>query len=281
MAVSPTGDLIAFSLVDGTPEVTLSSVFSVRIDATGLTELAAPQSNYPDFSPDGAAVAYSTGDGRICVVELDGPVDCLPSNGDYAVAPQWSPDGHWIAYCAQTGVSCTTVVVEPDGSSPMSIMPQTHSRVDWSPDSRYIALAQCYRSGCHLFVADIGACRDHRLQCLTSFEQEGSAHSPEWSPDGARVAFLSGDLQTNDIVVIDAECFMEPSSCERSAAQLTPAGGRIASFAWSPDSRQLAYLADTGSAVSLRIVQVDGSGTLELHLAGEPALTGLTELAWR
>jgi Tol biopolymer transport system component len=281
MAVSPDGRLIAFSLTDGTPDLTLSSVFSIRSDGAGFAQLAEPQSNFPDFSPDGSAIAYTTGDGRVCLLQLGSLADCLPPSEGHAVAPRWSPDGLFVAFCVQTGTLCTTVVAAVDGSSSVSIMPYTNPYVDWSPDSTDLAFAQCSSSGCRLFVADTAACREHRLQCLTSLGEMGDAYRPAWSPNGRHLAFLSGDFHSNRIILLDAGCILEPTSCPRSALHLTPANGIIASLAWSPDSRQLAYVADTPTGAFLRVVQIDGSGTTEVSLAGELERGGLTELVWR
>jgi dipeptidyl aminopeptidase/acylaminoacyl peptidase len=60
--------------------------------------------------------------------------------------------------------------------------------------------------------------------------------SPQWSPDGSRIAFLShrqGDAGTQ-IYVMDRSC--------GGRRRLTPHDTSISTFAWSPDGKQIAFL---------------------------------------
>ena len=65
-----------------------------------------------------------------------------------------------------------------------------------------------------------------------------SSHSPAWSPDGKRIAFMSRRPGSTKSPV-----FAGPSD-GGAAAPLTDSETEIHAFAWSPDGKQLAYVAD-------------------------------------
>lgn len=65
-----------------------------------------------------------------------------------------------------------------------------------------------------------------------------SSHSPEWSPDGKRIAFLSRRPGTTQ-----SQVYAVPVD-GGEAEPLTDAKTEIHAFAWSPDGKQLAYVAD-------------------------------------
>nr|QNT35710.1 Tol-Pal system protein TolB [uncultured Methanosarcinales archaeon] len=77
--------------------------------------------------------------------------------------------------------------------------------------------------------------------------------SPEWSPDGRRIAYTSGNISNFDIRI------MNPDGSDKK--QLTT-GALISGFDWSPDSRRIAYicrLTKDPKAMEIRIMDADGS----------------------
>lgn len=65
-----------------------------------------------------------------------------------------------------------------------------------------------------------------------------SSHSPAWSPDGKRIAFLSRRPGT-----VRSQVYVVPID-GGEAEPLTSASTEIHAFEWSPDGKQLAYVAD-------------------------------------
>lgn len=75
--------------------------------------------------------------------------------------------------------------------------------------------------------------------------------SPAWSPDGARLAFVSNrDDGYDEIWVINAD--------GSAPTQLTCSSGGALFPAWSPDGTRIVY---TDPGGSLRLIRLDGSGT--------------------
>jgi eukaryotic-like serine/threonine-protein kinase len=79
--------------------------------------------------------------------------------------------------------------------------------------------------------------------------------TPDWSPDGRRIAFQlsAGDTVPKDEIWIY-------SLSERRAARVWDAPGNLASPRWSPDGRWLAYVSDETGAPEVYIRAVSGSG---------------------
>jgi Tol biopolymer transport system component/tRNA A-37 threonylcarbamoyl transferase component Bud32 len=79
--------------------------------------------------------------------------------------------------------------------------------------------------------------------------------TPDWSPDGRRIAFQvsAGDTATKDEIWIY-------SLAEQRAARVWDAPGNLSSPRWSPDGRWLAYVSDETGAPEVYIRAVSGSG---------------------
>jgi dipeptidyl aminopeptidase/acylaminoacyl peptidase len=92
----------------------------------------------------------------------------------------------------------------------------------------------------HLYVFDVATKKAEAITSGTRFDES----SPAWSPDGTRIAFVSkrgdGDLDRHDntdIWVIDAKPGAQPRQIT------TTPNGDEGPLSWSPDGRQIAFLA--------------------------------------
>ncbi|MBI3401081.1 MAG: S9 family peptidase [Acidobacteria bacterium] len=105
-----------------------------------------------------------------------------------------------------------------------------------SPDGRYVAYTvratnwdeNAYETEIWLADTATGATRQ-----LTNGKK--SSQSPAWSPDGARIAFISDRTDKRQLYVIN------PAGGEADA--LTTLEDGVGSFAWSPDGTRIAYTA--------------------------------------
>lgn len=107
----------------------------------------------------------------------------------------------------------------------------------WSPDGEQIAFLSDRTGEYQIYVADATGAAEPRQ--LTSRER-GYPHTLRWSPDGTKIAFTDEtlalqwvDVAIGKVTVVDR--------AEVEPMDIGPEAKPISDFAWSPDSRSLAY----------------------------------------
>ena len=216
-AWSPDGTQIAFAAQIGTREEDqrLTEIYVMRADGTNRRRLTTNEAleGSPTWSPDGERIAFAritepgtaSAHSGIVVIDADGGNEVqitqvvVPS---FDLGPAWSPDGSEIAFTRAAPSAGTDnpragmYVVAPDGSGLRKL---THdgADADWSPGGTRIAFTsyrdsfgqtcfhECGISG-EIYVLDIESGETRRLT-----ESEANDGSPDWSPDGRLIAFVS------------------------------------------------------------------------------------------
>ena len=237
-AWSPNGRRIAF-----TDDVSRSiwTIFLADADGTGRRRLPVPaggalriRNDMPDWSPDEQRIAFTRYveptrrfvESDIFVAGVDGPFLRRVTRSGVAHSPTWSPDGRRIAYIGPTGLSGVSQqlhIVDADGTGDRTL--ESASRI--SPNS----------------VAHV------------------AVSTPEWSPDGRRIAFARGvaGSPASEIFVINVDgtnlrrLTRHAAPCE--ATRRCPLNN--AGPTWSPDSKRIAFLAVPNQ---LQVINADGSG---------------------
>ncbi|MGN6227271.1 MAG: alpha/beta fold hydrolase [Dyella sp.] len=181
-------------------------------------------------------------------------------------AVQLSPDGRQLAWVVDTAGKPAIMLAGADGRGAHRLNTRdkpgrcSESDIAWAPDSRHLAfLTDCPSAGAKpgqkdLVLADpAGKAAPKRLAAL-----HGYAHDLAWSADGRRLAFLYVEGATRVASAVAAakpaagEIGVDGLEVQRVAAVpaaggavqlLTPAASYVYEFSWSPDSRQLAYVA--------------------------------------
>ena len=222
------------------------------------------------LSPDRTALAWPwnwelavmnvDGSGARVITEKMGP----ETSGETIFDPTWSPDGSEILY-RWSGFNAETTwyrISVQTGALREVDMPVDCSAMAWAPDGNDVA--------CEVWIGDIDTgvgetdlyVVDLESLVATPLTQSGdgsSAHRPDWSPDGRRLAFSglsadngAADADVNGIWVMDVE----------SGEAIRVADGTLSVPSWSPDGGHLVAYDD--AAGRLITVARDGSGLVAI-----------------
>jgi len=232
------------------PEVRLVQVDgATRMNLTGNPA----QDVWPSWSPDGSRIAFvsdRTGNNDLYVMFADGSgLRNLTDSPDSESYPSWSPDGSRIAFVSG-GELC---LMDSDGSHRVCLTKTNLSRAaTWSPDGS-VLLHECGTDLCAV-QPDTGTERN-----LTG--QPTVDTSPVWSPDGSRIAFVSGRDHNWEIYVMNADGTNCRRLTDNPLDDLWPA--------WSPDGETIAFASrrEVNDVLRWDIYVMDSDGTNLRRLA--------------
>jgi Tol biopolymer transport system component len=150
----------------------------------------------PDPTADGSRIAFYTRDlpeGDLYVVNRDG-TGLRRITGDPAIdrVPRWSPDGTSIAYFSDRSGVLEVWVIGADGSGNRRITYTDDMTVPggWSPDGRRLAITMVSDVA---FIIDVSRDWDEQTpQRLAPDTALAQFAVNDWSPDGTRLAGMSG-----------------------------------------------------------------------------------------
>ncbi|MCC6343208.1 MAG: S9 family peptidase [Bryobacterales bacterium] len=264
----------------------------------------------PDGARIAYTVSYNDGAGRpysrIGILTLASgthvPISGKSSN------PVWSPDSLKIAYEGEAGGKSGLVVANADGSNArfLSKMEGTNAPltfagagITWSPDSKRIAFIDArpgpetkeasgdpvvitrylykpnFSEGntrfndnkrLHIFLADVSSGAIRQLTDGPFYE-----HSPDWSPNGEEILFVSNREPDSDQFFNDDIWTVRPA--DGVIRRVTATEYAEYNPRWSPDGRRIAYLGTRRGLTDLEttmedthvwVMNADGGGRTEI-----------------
>ena len=195
-------------------------------------------------------------------------------------AARISPDGNWIAYTVTTTDSAKDKsdsdvwMVSWDGARTlrMTASPEPEGNPRFSPDNRYLSFVSGrYESkGGQIWLLDRAGGEAVRLTDL-----KGGVNEYEWSPDGTRIVVVSHDPDPEESkpdslksknpkpIVLDRFGFKRDVAgyldrlrdhvwivdvATKKSIQITTGDYDDGSVRWSPDGKQIAFVAERGEA---------------------------------
>jgi len=271
-----------------------ADLFSVATDGSGLTRLTNRRGVEGDssWSPDGSKIVFACarnprrGPFEICVINADGSGFApLTRHRAFSIAPTWSPDGTKIVYATVLGSDRLRLyVMNADGSGNRRLTRNRrgtdYTDPAWSPDGATIAFAILKggetRRAFDSSIALIDAVDGGNLRRLTP-RRGPDELNPNWSPDGASIAFEVNnlfDVRQSDIWLMSADGsgkrrLTQTSSYETNPV-FSPDGTRIA-FSGDRDNRELSKRR-LGRGFELYTMAADGSDVLRVTDNRRPEL---------
>ena len=172
-----------------------------------------------------------------------------------ATTPDWSPDGHWLAFSLN---ECTVARIHPDGTGMQVVPSQTPGGCEtdpaFTPDGHYLVFERYDPATDDDAIWIMGLNGSDRRRLGTG---PGGAATPEISPDGQTVTFLS--YTPNDLTAIFAVDIQGGP-----VRQVTPTlNGITFKHDWAPDGSRL-VMSDNADNPDLTVnvvtIRPDGTG---------------------
>jgi dipeptidyl aminopeptidase/acylaminoacyl peptidase len=175
-----------------------------------------------------------------------------------AGSPELSPDGRFVAYTIREAdwddnayqTQIWIADVRSGANRPLTRSRKSSQSPTWSPDGTRLAFVSDRSDKRQIYVIDPTG---GEAEALTSLEDGVS--SLAWSPDGKSIAYAATEPKSESIKdrdkkygefhVADADERMTHLSvidvASRATRRLTSGAFTVGSFAWSPDSRRIAF----------------------------------------
>lgn len=222
----------------------------------------------PAWSPDSQRLAFVRDNG-LYIASRDGTdTRRLWKHESGIEEPRWSPDGTQVAFVSRQRGWSQVWTIGLDERRPRCLTPEPddHQGFAWSPDGTQIAYV--LRRPDDLLNSDLlirpVSAADGPGDPLRLTEPQSLDYAPAWSPDGARIAYIS-----------DADGWPHVWSVEvatRQRTQLTSGefedgtvyASRERGPHWSPDGRSIAFLRNRDGNFDLLRMEPDGSGVQRL-----------------
>ena len=222
----------------------------------------------PDWSPDRTKIAFVSdrnGGNQIYVMDADGKNPIRLTDGPRSKwAPDWSPDGGKIAFTVQPAAIRESHIAVMDADGDNRVRFRSHARdPSWSPDGREIAFSALRAGEWWSDIYVIGTDGQGLRRVTHELRELWGGHSPAFSPDGKRIAYVAIDKLYPQIFVVGADGKNRVRLTQNQQNHGGPAwsvsGRRIAYYVWDNDAPSSIHLMTSDGQYVKRLSVVDGA----------------------
>jgi Tol biopolymer transport system component len=207
-----------------------------------------------NWSPDGKYLAFAAKrGGRDVIVIVDvkrnREVKRIEPKLSGVTTPAWSPDGQQLVFTGYDGGLSDLFVVARDGSNLRRLTQDKYADLHpvWSPDGRSIAFATDRGEKTDFTTLAIGNMRiavydlDMGSIQVLDHMQRGKNVSPQWSPDGRSIAFVSDRNGVSNIFLYELgeKAVYQLTDFYTGAQGITPLSPVLS---WAPKADRLAFV---------------------------------------
>jgi Tol biopolymer transport system component len=231
-----------------------------------------PSDSDPAYSRDGRMIAFvravesdvspgRTLGSRVYVMNAAGGAVRPVTSGEFFDSnPSFSPDGRRIVFERRRGSRVSSIfVIDIDGGGERQLTRGAHLDHNpvFAPNGRWIAFVSNRDKDARSDQSDIFSMRPNGSRVRVLIDGPHDESDPDISPDGRSVAFASNRIRRTSNI------FVARSSGRRVRA-LTRAEGTcfgsvcFHSPSWSPDGRNIAYIASSRYRTDLEVMRSDG-----------------------
>lgn len=225
------------------------------------------------WSPSGNQIAFISdregGYYRLFVMNPDGSdqkhIPLITDSTHSVYNPKWDPSGKYILYSAAQQ-TFSTVPLVPSlfviDLSTLNAQRLTNDQIgpceegDWSPDGNWI-VATC-EDGIYIFQPD-----GTNIRNLTNGADLLNCQSPRWSPDGEWIAVKCNKKTESkyNIYIIK----LDDSEIKSVTAELPENLYNLREISWTPNSRNLLFIASSPKADHIISSSIDGKNNQDIY----------------
>jgi Tol biopolymer transport system component len=234
-------------------------LFTMNADGTGQAALVTGSGYDGDaeWSPDGQKLVLSSDrddpNGEVYVVNADGSgLTRLTNSAGIDGIPGWSPDSSTIVFLSNRTGSQDIFIMNADGTGQTNLTntPAQHEAYpSFSPDGTKIGFDSVPLVGGNHDLYTMNA--DGTGRALL-FSSSATDFTPDWSPDGSRIAFGSNKDGNFEIYDVAADGSGLPSRLTNNAASEDRPD-------WSPDGTKITFSSNRDGNDEIYVMNADGS----------------------
>ena len=235
----------------------------------------------PAWSPDGQKITFvSFRDlhrprgiilAELYVMNADGtnPINLTQSPERADFSSSWSPDGKQITFTSaehlkwNNGSRRNIFIMDANGGNPRDLTNHDAEdrSPDWSPDGKQIAFASDRNRDWEFENNVIGNWEVFVMNAdgtnpINLTNHLATDDSPDWAPDGKRIAFVSNRDENSEVYVMNADGTNPINLTNHLATDDSPD--------WSPDGNQIAFQSNRDGNWEVYVMNADGANPINL-----------------